>query len=107
MIQWRLRQVMAAKEIWTGQGLLDLLRNKAGVDLSHVAVMRLVKEKPKQVRLATLEALCVALDCSPWDIMTWSPDEARREAAQRLKGQPVRLASSPATKPTLFPEEEF
>lgn len=107
MIQWRLRQVMAAREIWTGQGLLELLRTKAGVDLSHVAVMRLVKEKPKQVRLVTLEALCVALDCSPWDIMDWSPDEARREAAQRLKGKPVRLVSPPSTKPTLFPEEDF
>jgi putative transcriptional regulator len=107
MIQWRLRQVMAEREIWTGQGLLALLRGKAGVDLSHVAVMRLVKEKPKQVRLVTLEALCVALDCSPWEIMAWSPDEARREAAQRLQGQPIRLTSSPPTKSTLFPEEDF
>ena len=107
MIRWRLRQVMAAREIWTGQGLLDLLRTKAGVDLSHVAVMRLVKETPKQVRLTTLEALCVALDCSPWDIMDWSPDEARSEAAQRLKGQPVRLVTPPPAKVTLFPEEDF
>lgn len=107
MIQWRLRQVMAAREIWTGQGLLELLRTKAGVELSHVAVMRLVKEKPKQVRLVTLEALCMALDCSPWDIMDWSPDDARREAAGRLKGKPVRLVSPSPPVPTLFPEEDF
>ncbi|MFZ5824111.1 MAG: helix-turn-helix domain-containing protein [Bacillota bacterium] len=107
MIQWRLRQVMAAREIWTGQELLELLRTKAGVDLSHVAVMRLVKERPKQVRLATLEALCVALDCSPWEIMAWSPDEALREAAQRLKAKPVRIVPPPPVKPTLFPEEDF
>jgi putative transcriptional regulator len=107
MIQWRLRQVMATREIWTGQGLLHLLRSKAGVDLSHVAVMRLVNERPKQVRVVTLEALCVALDCSPWDIMAWLPDEAKRQAALRLKGKPVRLVSPPPTKPTLFPEEDF
>lgn len=107
MIRWRLRQVMAAREIWTGKRLLDLLRTKAGIDLSHVAVMRLVNEKPKQVRLATLEALCVALDCSPWDIMDWSPEEAQMEAAERLKGNPVRLVSPPAAKPALFPEEDF
>jgi putative transcriptional regulator len=107
MIQWRLRQVMAAREIWTGQRLLELLRTKAGVDLSHVAVMRLVKEKPKQVRLATLEALCVALDCSPWDIMDWSPEEAQRDAQERLKGDPVRLVTPRPTKPSLFPEEDF
>jgi len=107
MIHWRLRQVMAAREIWTGMRLLELIRTKAGIELSHVSVMRLVNEPPKQVRLATLEALCVALDCSPWDIMTWEPEEAHASATERLKGKPVRLVSPPPSRPTLFPKEDF
>lgn len=107
MIRWRLRQVMAEREIWTGMRLLELIRSKAGVELSHVSVMRLVNEPPKQVRLATLEALCVALDCTPWDIMAWVPEEAQAAAAARLKGQPVRLVTPPVSQPALFPEEDF
>lgn len=106
MIQWRLRQVMAAREIWTGTRLVELLRTKAGVELSNVSVRQLMNEKPKQVRLATLEALCVALDCSPWDIMEWSPAEALKAARERLKGEPMRLTKVPA-KPAMYPEEDF
>lgn len=107
MIDWRLRQVMAVRQIWTGQRLLDLIRSKAGVELSHVSVMRLVNEPPKQVRLSTLQALCVALDCSPWDIMAWVPEEAYAAAAERLNGQPVRLITSSPRQPSLFPDEDF
>jgi putative transcriptional regulator len=107
MIHWRLRQVMAAREIWTGMRLLELIRSKAGIELSHVSVMRLVNETPKQVRLATLEALCVALDCSPWDIMSWVPEEAQAAAVERLKGKPVRLVLPTPNQSSLFPEEDF
>lgn len=107
MIQWRLRQVMAVREIWTGKRLMELMESKAGVRLSHPSVMQLVNEKPKQVRLTTLEALCVALDCSPWDILQWSPSEALEAARERLNGEPVRLMTSPTKQPVLYPEEDF
>jgi DNA-binding Xre family transcriptional regulator len=107
VIQWRLRQVMAAREIWTGTRLVELLRKKAGVELSLVSVRQLINEKPKQLRLTTLEALCVALDCSPWDIMDWSVGEALKVARERLKGDPVRLAKSKSGQAVLYPEEDF
>lgn len=107
MIQWRLRQVMAAREIWTGKRLMELLESKAGVKLSHPSVMQLVNEKPKQVRLTTLEALCIALDCSPWDILHWSVGEAKAAARDRLNGEPIRLVPSPTRQAVLYPEEDF
>lgn len=107
MIQWRLRQLMAAREIWTGTRLVELLRTKAGLELSLVSVRHLMNEKPKQLRFVTLEALCVALDCSPWDIMDWSPNEARKTARERLTGSPVRLTRPQPSRPALYPEEDF
>lgn len=107
MIHWRLRQVMAVREIWTGKRLMELIESKAGVRLSHPSVMQLVNEKPKQVRLTTLEALCVALNCSPWDLLQWSPGEALEAARERLNAEPVRLVSLPTKQAALYPEEDF
>jgi putative transcriptional regulator len=107
VIRWRLRQVMAVREIWTGTRLVELLSTKAGLDLSLVSVRYLMNEKPKQLRLVTLEALCVALDCSPWDIMDWSPNQARKAARERLTGNPGRATKAQSVRPALYPEEDF
>jgi putative transcriptional regulator len=32
--------------------------------------------RAKAVRLATLDALCQALDCQPGDLLRWEPDAA-------------------------------
>ncbi|WP_411107700.1 helix-turn-helix domain-containing protein [Streptomyces sp. cmx-4-9] len=66
---------MAAAErgVWTGTQLRRLLAEKAGLDLSPASVSALFTKRPSQVKLSTLAALCVALDCAPGDLLVLRP----------------------------------
>ncbi|WP_273483936.1 helix-turn-helix domain-containing protein [Desulforamulus ruminis] len=116
MIKWKLKQVMVEKGLWTGQDLLDLLEKKAGIILSHTAVMQLIKQEPKAIRLQTLEALCVALDCNPWDLMEYTPTQVKREGKLQAVGEsggPIQpYARHKKTEKlklneSFYPEEDF
>lgn len=102
---------MAEKGIWSGQELVDLLEKKAGILLSHNAVMNLIKRPPKAVRFTTLEAICVALDVSPWDLITYIPDKKDQKKGV-VGGEPIapykRTKSESVKNPiSNYPEEEF
>ena len=64
-IRWRLRMAAAQREVWTGTQLRRLLAERAGLALSSAAVSALFSRQPAQVKLATLAALCTALECTP------------------------------------------
>jgi hypothetical protein len=51
VFKWKLRAVMAEKGLWSGQDLVQRLEERAGIILSHTAVMALVNAPPKAVRL--------------------------------------------------------
>ena len=111
MIKWNLRKIMAEKGLWSGQELVDLLESKAGIILSHNAVMGLIKRPPKAVRFTTLEALCTALDVSPWELMTYTPDKAAQKQGV-VGGEPIapyKRTKSESVKNAIshYPEEEF
>ena len=116
MIKWKLKQVMVDKGLWTGQELLDLLENKAGIIVSHTTVMQLIKQQPKAIRLQTLEALCVALDCSPWDLIEYKPSQIKSIGNVQAVGgtgeaiRPYARKSRSKAEPiekTLYPEENY
>lgn len=113
MIKWKLRQVMVDKGLWTGQDLLDRLQNKAGIIISHTAVMQLIKQTPKAIRFQTLEALCVALECDPWDLIEYTPTAVKKNDSSRAVGdngaiQPyAHRSKEPPTNKGLYPDEEF
>ncbi|MEV1002388.1 helix-turn-helix transcriptional regulator [Nonomuraea sp. NPDC050202] len=65
---WRLRQIMAAHEIWKTTDLIPLLRER-GVSLSPAQVYRLVANKPERLSLRTLIALCDIFDCTPANLI--------------------------------------
>jgi putative transcriptional regulator len=67
-IRWRLRMAAAQHEVWTGTELRRLLAEKAGVEMSAASVSALLTKEPSQVKLATLIALCTALECTPNDL---------------------------------------
>lgn len=67
-IRWRLRMAAAQREVWTGAELRRLLADRAGLELSSASISALLTKQPSQVRLETLAALCVALDCTPNDL---------------------------------------
>jgi putative transcriptional regulator len=72
VIVWRLRMACAERGVWTGAELRRLLAERAGLRLSAASVSALMTKQPSQVRLTTLAALCVALDCTPNDLFDLS-----------------------------------
>lgn len=64
-IRWRLRQVMASRDIWTAKDLRELLAHRSGLELSKQSISVLVNKHPVQVKVETLQALCTTLKCTP------------------------------------------
>lgn len=66
--EWRLREVMATRGLFSTTKLIPLL-NERGIDLSASQVYRLAAEKPERLNLQVLVALMDALDCSADDLI--------------------------------------
>ncbi|PZR55309.1 transcriptional regulator [Xylanimonas oleitrophica] len=47
------------------------LAERVGITPANLAVLK--NGRAKAVRFTTLEALCVALDCQPGDLLRWDP----------------------------------
>jgi len=78
---WRLRQLMAAHDLWKTTDLIPLLADR-GVRLSAAQVHRLVTEKPERLSMKTLAALCDILSCTPADLIEpYVEASGRRRAA--------------------------
>ncbi|MED4907451.1 helix-turn-helix domain-containing protein [Brevibacillus centrosporus] len=86
-LEWRLRQVMAERGVWTGAELIRLMEDKAGYSLSAPSISVLLANAPKQVKADTMDALCTALDCSPSDLWRHKPTYINRrvETAATIK----------------------
>lgn len=76
-LEWRLRKVMADREIWTGSELARLMKEKAGYNLSAPSISALLTGSPKQVKSETMDALCTALECTPADLWRHTPTYAQ------------------------------
>jgi len=87
-IRWRLRMAAAQREVWTGAELRRLLADRAGLELSSASISALLTKQPSQLKLETLAALCVALGCTPNDLL---------EVDTTPISTPVSPASTPAT----------
>lgn len=61
--------MMARRKIGVGE-----LAERIGITPTNLAVLK--NGRAKAVRFTTLDALCVALDCQPGDLLRWVPDEA-------------------------------
>jgi DNA-binding Xre family transcriptional regulator len=67
-LEWRLRNVMAKKGIWSGSELRRLMEEKAGYRMTAPSISALLNNSPKSVKADTMDALCTALDCTPSDL---------------------------------------
>ncbi len=67
-LEWRLRNVMANKGIWSGSELIRLMKEKAGYSMTAPSVSALLNDQPRSLKADTLDAICTALDCSPGDL---------------------------------------
>lgn len=79
-IRWKLRMAAAQREVWTGAQLRRLLAERAGLELSSASVSALLSGQPSQVKLATLAALCTALECVPGDLFEVDTTPVQRPA---------------------------
>ena len=66
--EWRLREMMATRGLFSTTKLIPLL-NERGVYLSSSQIYRLAAEKPERLNLKVLVALMDALDCSADDLI--------------------------------------
>lgn len=66
--RWRLREVMAARGLWSTTDLAPLLVER-GIELSSTQVYRLVTQTPERLSLRILMALCDALECTSTDLI--------------------------------------
>lgn len=53
---------------------VGVLAERMGISPANLAVLK--NGRAKAVRFTTLEALCVALDCQPGDLLRWEPEDA-------------------------------
>ncbi|PEI57461.1 MULTISPECIES: helix-turn-helix domain-containing protein [Priestia] len=72
-IEWKLRQVMAKNEIWSGSELARRMEEKTGYKMSAPSISALLNEPPKQMKITTLDALCSALNCRPDELLVHTP----------------------------------
>ena len=52
---------------------LGQLSQEVGVTMANLSILK--TNKAKAVRFTTLEAICKVLDCQPWDILAYVPEE--------------------------------
>lgn len=80
--EWKLRQVMAKNEIWTGTELARQMEEKTGYKMSAPSISALINEPPKQIKMTTLDALCTTLNCKPDELLVHTPSLIMQKAKQ-------------------------
>ena len=50
---------------------LTQLSAQVGITLANLSILK--TGKARAMRFSTLEALCLALDCQPGDLLSWEP----------------------------------
>lgn len=91
-LEWRLRRVMAERNIWSGAELGRLLQDLAGYKLSAASISALINEQPKQVKAETMDALCTALECTPNDLWKFT-SAGFKNTHSKDRGKDIKVAN--------------
>ncbi len=83
--QWRLRELMAERGMFTTVELVPLLAER-GITLSASQVHRLVTGTPERLSLAVLAALCDVFDVTPADLIATTTANVTPRAADGTTG---------------------
>ena len=59
--------MLARRKMTSGE-----LAEKVGISATNLSILK--TGKARAIRFTTLEALCIALDCQPGDILSYEPD---------------------------------
>ncbi|MFJ9847537.1 helix-turn-helix domain-containing protein [Kitasatospora sp. NPDC101155] len=88
----------AERGVWTAAHLRRLLAERARLDLSPASVSVLFTKQPSQLKLTTLAAVCIALDCTPADLLTFQHPGTETGSAL---SDPAPAVMPPADRPVL------
>ncbi len=88
--EWRLRQIMAEREMFHTSDLVPLLAER-GVSLSREQVYRLVTQPPQRMSMDTLVALCDIFGCTPNDLIKPTVVNAQVKKTAGGKEEPLPL----------------
>ena len=80
MLEWMLRNVMAERGIWSGAALARLMKEKADYSLSAASISAFLTTPPRQMKAASLYALCTTLECTPSDLWVHTPPSRTKGA---------------------------
>lgn len=86
-IKFKLDEVLRQR----GQSLYWLSR-ETGV--SYTTLWRFTKDRALGMNFSTLEKVCLALDCTPGDLMELGPEDKEKNTARKMPARPVRRTSS-------------
>ena len=86
-ITFKIEEVLRKRE----QSLYWLSRTTG---ISYTTLWRLTKDRAVGMNFATLEKMCVALDCRPGDLMELDPDKKRKSKPRDIPARASRRASS-------------
>jgi putative transcriptional regulator len=92
-LEWRLRQVMASRGVWSGAELGRVMEQKAGYKLSAPSISALLTEVPRQVKAQTMDALCTALDCTPADLWHHTPSVIETDSIEQEKQEQQKVVN--------------
>lgn len=72
-ITWKLKTLASSKGIYRAKDLQRKITQKTGVVVSLQNICNLFKDKPKGVKLKTIEIICTTLDCRMSDFCDITP----------------------------------
>lgn len=98
-LEWRLRQVMASRGVWSGAELGRLMEQKAGYRLSAPSLSALLTQAPRQVKAQTMDALCTALDCTPCELWHHRASRIEVDTLQPEEAQQHKVVNDPSRRP--------
>jgi putative transcriptional regulator len=86
-ITFKIEEVLKQRE----QSLYWLSRTTG---ISYTTLWRLTKDRALGMNFATLEKMCVALECRPGDLMELDPDKKERPNRRDVPARAARRSSS-------------
>lgn len=90
-MKWNLRLTAANRGIWKASELQRMLADR-GLVISAGKMSGLWSGEPVTVRLADLDVICAALECSPNDLLLPEPGKVKTPSAD-VDGQAAASAS--------------
>ena len=90
-LHWRLRVVMAERDVRSSRALRALLVNH-GITMSEAQISRVVKEMPANLNMHLLAAICRALSVTPGELILL-PGHIAPSAAPKPAGAPVNAST--------------